>query len=150
MSSKNQKKQVIIFDRVEIYKDFILNLIYYIFEYYIDDGSFDNEDVDKFYDWCFNKVCDEFKEEDIDFSDNKKIKKYFKEYFEINYFYAKEEYKQDRDFYITFWENVFSANSIEDNKLLGAFVELYSFFDDSINKKKIVPEHSYWGDADQR
>jgi hypothetical protein len=138
--AKNEKKQIIIFDRVQVYRDFIINLIYYIFEYYIDDGSFDNEDIDKFYDWCFNKVCDEFKEEGVDFSKNIKIKKYFKEYFEINYFHADDEHKQERDFYITFWDNVFNANSIGDNKLLAAFVELYSFFDDSINERKKTKE----------
>ena len=141
--TKKTKKQIIIFDRVDVYRDFIINLINYVFEYYIDDGSFNDDDIKKFYSWCFNKVCSEFKEENIDFSDNIKIKKYFKEYFEVNYFYAKEEDKQNRDFYITFWENVFNADKIEDSKLLAAFVELYSYFDDSINKKIKESEEEY-------
>ena len=133
--NKEQKKQITIFDRVEVYRDFIINLTHHIFEYYIDDGSFDKEDVDKFFDWCYDRVCDEFKEEDIDFSQNFKVKKYFKEYFHVNYFYADDEYKKDKDHYINFWKNIFDAKSVENKKLFLAFVELYSYFDESINEK---------------
>ncbi len=135
---KQTKKHIIIFDRVELYRDFIINLIEYIFYYYIDDGSFNNNDIDMFYDWCFNKVCDEFKEEGIDFSDNIGLKKYFKEYFYKNYFYADWEIKKDKKFYIMFWKKVFNPDNIESNKLLNAFVELYNVFDKTINDKKIT------------
>ncbi len=136
----NRKKQIIIYDRVEYYKDFIINLIHYIFTYYIDDGSFDDNDIEKFYSWCFDKVCDEFKEENVNFSKNKKVRDYFKEYFYINYFYAKHEDKQDKDFYLNFWNNVFNPDNVEHNKVFLAFVEIYSFFDETINERKSIKE----------
>lgn len=129
------KKQIIIFDRVELYKDFIINLIYYIFTYYIDDNSFDDEDIDKFYHWCFNKVCDEFKEEGVDFSQNEKLEKYFKDYFFKNYFYVDEAEKGKIKFHIAFWDNIFNIDNLENTRLLSAFVELYTIFDESINNK---------------
>lgn len=134
--NRETRKQVIIFDRVEYYRDFIINLIHYVFNYYIDDGSFDNEDIEKFYDWCFNKVCDEFKEEGVDFSKNLKIKEYFKEYFYRNYFFVGDEHKQDYGFYLEFWNNVFDMNKVQDNKVFSAFVDIYSHFDDTINERK--------------
>ena len=74
----NTKKYIIIKDRVELYKDFAMNLLYYIYNYYIDRESLsDDEDIHNHYIWCFNKVCDEFKQENIDFSNNEELKLYF-------------------------------------------------------------------------
>lgn len=130
------KKQVIIFDRIGVYRDFIINLTHYIFTYYIDDGSFTKEDDDKFYDWCFNKVCDEFKEQGIDFTKNKNIKKYFKDYYYKNHFYASEDSKQTYEFYLDFWSKIFSEKTIENGKVVSSFIDIYRFFDETINERK--------------
>lgn len=129
------KKQIIIFDRIQLYRDFVINLINYIKKYYIDDGSFDEEDVELFYNWCFNKVCDEFKEEDIDFSDNKNLRKYFKKYFYDNYFFADTNIRFDHEFSLSFWDGVLSSKNLENKKLLYSFVEIYSIFDETIEKR---------------
>ena len=75
------KKYIILKDRVELYKDFSLNLLYYIYNYYIDKESLSEDaDIYNHYSWCFKKVCDEFLEEGIDFSKNKELKEYFYAY----------------------------------------------------------------------
>ena len=67
MGSSGQK-YIIVKDRVEIYKDFALNLLYYINHYYIDYESINaDEDIGNHFNWCFNKVCDEFLLEGINF-----------------------------------------------------------------------------------
>ena len=72
------QKYIVVKDRVEIYKDFAMNLLYYIYNYYIDRESLSaDEDIRNHYSWCFGKVCDEFKQEGLDFSKNKELKEYF-------------------------------------------------------------------------
>ena len=86
MGSTGQK-YIIVKDRVEIYKDFTINLLYYIDHYYIDYESIhEDQDIRNHFNWCFKKVCDEFLKENIDFSGNKELKEYFFAYYYHQYY----------------------------------------------------------------
>ena len=64
--SNDGKKYQIIKDRVEIFKDFTLSLLYYIQKYYLDKDSLSkDQDIYNHYSWCFKKVCNEFLLEEI-------------------------------------------------------------------------------------
>jgi len=128
------QKQIIIFDRLELYRDFVINLTHYITHYYIDDGSFDKEDVEKFFDWCYKRVCDEFHEEDINFYGNEKLKNYLKKYFYKTYFFG--EVKQKDDDYFSFWNGLFIPSAIKENNKINLLIEIYSLFDETINSRK--------------
>jgi len=134
------RKQIVVFDRVELYSDFVSNLIHYIFHYYIDDGSFDDEDIDKFYDWCYDKVCAEFMEEDIDFSKNNTLRQYFKTYFNENYFYANSSLKSTYTYYLDNWKSILDPQNVENNKNIDTFILVYSMFDKTINNKRLIKE----------
>ena len=76
------QKYIIVKDRVEIYKDFTINLLNYIYDYYLDKETLsDDNDIRNHFNWCFNKVCDEFKKENLDFSKNKPLKEYFHQFY---------------------------------------------------------------------
>ena len=62
----NSQKYVLLMGRVELFKDFTINLLYYIDKYYIDYESLNtDEDIYNHFTFCYNKVCDEFLQEDI-------------------------------------------------------------------------------------
>lgn len=137
------QKYIIVKDRVEIYKDFAMNLLYYINHYYIDYESI-HEDVDirNHYVWCFNKVCDEFKKEEIDFSTNEELKEYFYAYYYHQFYRAKGNKNQDTSlqYYERFWKNIFEIDKQKNKNIINILIEIYNIYDKSINQEKNILE----------
>lgn len=143
MSSTSQK-YIIIKDRVEIYKDFTMNLLYYIHNYYIDKESLSaDEDIRNHYSWCFKKVCDEFLLENIDFTKNIVLKDYFFAYY-YHQFYKIDvnNYNQDTSlqYYEKFWKNIFEFDKQKNKKIINILIECYNIFDKSVNTEKNILE----------
>lgn len=138
---RNTQKYIIIKDRIEIYKDFTINLLYYINEFYLDKETLNlDEDIKNHYNWCFNKVCAEFKLEEIDFSDNDKLREYYYGYFYNQYYKLEQTFPITH--YVDFWENIFDVDEHKNkNKnILNVLVEIYQIFDTSITKEKNILE----------
>jgi len=139
--STNQKF-IIIKDRVEIYKDFTINLLNYIVDFYLDKQTLSEDtDIRNHYNWCYNKVCDEFKLEGIDFSNNVGLRDYFYEYY-YNQFYKKEGENDNTLFLLheKFWRNIFDIEKQKNKSIINILVEVYSVFDLSINQEKNILE----------
>jgi len=136
-TQKEKTKQLIVIDRIETYKDFVVNLFNYLFKYYIDDGSFSKEDNEKFFQWCYNNVCNEFKKEDIDFTTNKKLFDYLKEHVDITFFYPENGKRKNQDSVMEFWNTVFDIDSLEKESYFRVFLEIYTIFDKTFEKPKI-------------
>ncbi len=140
--SVTTKKYIIIKDRVEIYKDFAINLLYYIHKYYIDYESL-HEDIDihNHYVWCFNKVCDEFLKEEIDFRNNEELKEYFYTYY-YHQFYKIQNINQDTtlEYYEKFWRNIFEIDKQKNKNVINILIEIYNIYDKSINQEKNILE----------
>lgn len=130
MASKTQRITIIV-DRLKTYSDFIENLMLTINEFYIDDGSFSDEDDRKFHKWCFNKVCDGFKKEGIDFSDNTSLEEYFYEYNKTSHF---NEEDKDPETHLKFWKTVFDVRNINNKHISNMLVGVYMLFDKSIDE----------------
>jgi len=138
------QKYIIVKDRIEIYKDFALNLLYYIQYYYIDRESLSmDEDIYNHYSWCFKKVCEEFLIEGIDFTKNTELKEYFYAYY-YNQFYKlnKNNLNQDTSlvYYENFWKNIFEADKQKNKNILNILIEIYNIYDKSINIEKNILE----------
>lgn len=138
MRNNNTQKFIIIKDRVDLYEDFTINLLYCIYHYYLDKNSLSNdEDIYNHYSFCFNKVCDDFLEEEIDFKNNTEIKEYFYKY------YYNQFYKPSNNFDITmedfeeFWRNVFAIEKQRKRNLINVLIDLYGNFDKSFTNKNI-------------
>lgn len=131
------QKIVILKDRIELYLDFSLNLLFYISEYYLDKDSLSNDsDISNHYSWCYNKACDDFKGENIDFSKNTKLKKYFFDYY-YNHLYVTDKFDAKEELplkdYETFFVTLFNVEK-GNSRYMNLLIELYLIFEESINK----------------
>jgi hypothetical protein len=137
------KKYMIVKDRVEIYKDFALNLLYYIDRYYLDRESLkENEDIYNHYSWCYNKVCEEFLKENLDFRSNKELKDYYYSYYYHQYYKVKGDSNKDTSLanYEKFWKTIFDIDKQKNKTLLNILIEVYQIFDKSVNQEKNILE----------
>lgn len=131
---------MIIKDRVEIYKDFTINLLSYIMDFYLDNKTLSaDNDIRNHYNWCFNKVCDEFKEEGLDFSNNENLRQYFYDFF-YHQFYKRENQDIVYTYYEKFWLNIFNIEKQNNKNIMNTMVELYNIFDKSVNHEKNILE----------
>lgn len=133
------QKYIIVKDRVEIYRDFAINLLYYIFDYYLDKETLsEDQDIKNHFNWCFKKVCDEFLKEEIDFSKNDELNNYFFTYY-YHQFYTNN---QDVSFkyFENFWKNIFDIDKLKNKNYINILIEIYNIFDKSINSEKNILE----------
>jgi hypothetical protein len=135
------QKYIIVKDRVEIYRDFALNLLYYIHNYYIDKESLSaDEDIRNHYVWCFKKVCEEFKKEELDFSKNKELKEYFYLYYYHQFYNATKNQDTSLGYFEKFWKNIFEIDKQKNKNIINILIEIYNIYDKSINQEKNILE----------
>lgn len=143
MASTGQK-YIIIKDRVEIFKDFTLNLLYYIHHYYIDKESLSaDEDIRNHYNWCFKKVCDEFLKEEIDFSKNEELKEYFYRYYYHQFYKIDMNFTENDgslEYYEKFWKTIFEIDRQKNKNIINILIEIYNIYDKSVNQEKNILE----------
>jgi hypothetical protein len=125
---------IIIKDRVEIYKDFALSLLYYINKYYIDRETLNNDvDIFNHFKWCYNKVCDEFKLEGLDFTTNNELIKYYYKYYYHQYYMVNNNQDNSLATYEKFWINIFDFNKQKNRNIINILIEIYNINDKSIS-----------------
>lgn len=134
---KQLKANNVIKDRVEFYRDFVINLIHYIHSTYLGKEFIKSEeDVKGHFNWAFNKVLADFEKEGIIFHDTKKLREYFFDYFNTR-FYSVETIPTLKMF-IAFWDDIFTLKPNKEKTVLNALMEIYKLFDDAFNKKIIL------------
>jgi hypothetical protein len=134
------QKYIIIKDRVEIYKDFTINLLNCIYEFYLGPNDMcEDTDIHNYFRWCFNRVCDEFKKEGLDFSVNEPLRAYFFDFFYHQYF-KRENQNIPLEYYEKFWRNIFDISPNKNKNVMNTMIELYNIFDTSINQEKNILE----------
>lgn len=135
---KKLKSNNILPERVELYRDFVVNLTCNIFDTYLgsDEYTYSDEDIEGHYKWCFYKVVSEFEEEEISFRENKELYQYFFIYF-YNQFYKLDKVPNISN-YIKFWDQIFELKSgikSKNKKRFEVLIELYEIFDKSLIMK---------------
>lgn len=134
------QKYIIVKDRVEIYKDFTINLINYVYDFYLDKVTLSEDtDIRNHFNWCFNKVCDEFKLENLNFSKNEPLREYFYQFFYYQ-FYKRQTQDISLEYLEKFWGNIFQIDKNKNKNVLNTMIELYNIFDTSINQEKNILE----------
>ena len=137
MGKINEVKYTVITNRVEIYRDFSINLLYYIHDFYLDpDTLSSNDDIYNHFSFCYNKVCDEFLLEDINFKDNKELKEYFHKYYYLQFYKSVETV--DLKNYEKFWNSIFDIDKQKNKNQINILIELYHIFDKSLEKKENI------------
>ena len=132
-------KHKIISDRVEIYRDFTMNLLSFIYDYYLDKETLAlDEDIRNHFMFCYRKVCGEFLEEEIDFTDNEELIEYFYVYYYHHFYKSENDVKQA--FFSKFWSSLLEVDKPKNRNTLKLLSELYSIFDKSITFPKNILE----------
>ncbi len=137
------QKYLIVKDRVELYKDFVINLLNNIIYYYVDYDSINTDiNIKNHYNWCYNKVCDEFLKEEIDFKTNDELREYFYTYYYHQFYRAQTNPNQDisLNYFEKFWKNIFEIERQKNKNIIGVLIEIYNIFDKSVNKEKNILE----------
>jgi len=135
------KKFIIVKDRVEIYRDFSLNLLYYIFKYYIDRESLsEDQDIYNHFTWCYRRVCDEFLKEGLDFTKNDELIDYYYAYYYHQFYRANDNNDASFKYFEKFWKNIFEIDKQNNKNLINILIEIYNIYDKSINQEKNILE----------
>lgn len=124
----------IIFEKCELFSDFIQSLFYLVFDTYMGDDFTNYDDQIKHYNWCWNKNKENFEEEGFIF-DSPKLFNYLLSYL-TEVFYLAE--KDDNFIYIDnilFWIDVFDYTKLKTEFELDTFIEAYKLMDSSLKNR---------------
>lgn len=133
------KSHGVVKERVELYKDFTINLIHYIYDSYLGREYINKEeDIIGHFNWAYSKVLNEFEDEGIDFYGNNVLYEYFYGYFYERFYHADRipTFSQQEKF----WNNIFEMDKNKDRKVFEVLLELYEIFDKSFVKSYIDKE----------
>lgn len=130
---REYKSNNLIKSRVELYKDFTINLCFNMIKTYLGPDYINTRKVkEEHFAWCFNKICEDFKMENIDFSKNKELYDYFLEYY-ISTVYDNHSF--ELDFLIEYWDNTLNLSYNKTKSDIDGLVEVYKIFDKTIENK---------------
>lgn len=136
---KDLKANNIVKERVELYRDFTVNLICYVHTtYFGKDFLKKEEDINGHFNWAFEKVIKEFESEGIRFNNTKELHVYFHDYF-LHQFYNFESVPPIKD-YIVFWDDIFSLHPKKQKNIMKVLTDLYLTFDTALDNKKTLVE----------
>jgi len=123
------------YDKCCLFSDFIFSLNFYIVDTFLgDDVINDESDKKNHYNWCFNRVLSDFKEEGIEFSYNDDLNYYFYNfYFELFYNDIDKENSLEKLNKLPNYS--FDYRKIKSRSDLDVLVELYKLFDKSLQNK---------------
>jgi len=133
------KSYNVIRERVDLYKDFTLNLLYYVHDTYLGKDYIRSEyDMRGHFTWCYRKVLDDFEKEGIYFHENEELYDYFYGYYEDQFY--KNDKIETLSYYEKFWENIFEISKSKKRNIFEVLLELYEIFDKSITKNELKLE----------
>ncbi len=137
---KELKTHNIIRERVDLYRDFVINLICYSHTTYFGKEFLKKEeDIKGHFNWAFNKVVSEFAQEGIIFNKTDKLHEYFYQYF-MHEFYDFDILPSIKS-YISFWDDIFMIHNKKQKNIMKIVIDLYQIFDASLEQKKSLVEY---------
>lgn len=126
----------IIFERADIYRDFILSLNNLIQDSYLGDDVMNEDDKKIHFDWCWNKVCEDFSILGVYFTDNQEVYTHFKIFF-WKHFYDitnKKESEYPKSIELVY-NYIFNYNQVKKLVDVDKFISIYLAFDLSFKNK---------------
>jgi hypothetical protein len=124
---KEIKAHNVLLERVQLYHEFIVNLTYYLYDTYLGAESIvTSQDMEGHFNWGYNKVIKEFKEEGIDFSTNADVKEFFAKYFVANLYNGSPA---NVDSVLTQWKEIFTLRPEKSETEFQLLLEIYERFD---------------------
>lgn len=124
----------VVYDKCELYSDFIISLLRIVFDTYMGDELTNEAQQNNHFDWCWQRNISQFKLENISF-DNIKLKDYFSDF--ITEFYYKSNKKTNKTYEldcIRVWQDIFDYNKLKSKSELETFIEVYGLFENTEKK----------------
>lgn len=120
----------VVFERVELYSDFVVSLCYLIHDTYLGDDVIITHDNQKnHFNWCWNKNIDNFKKENAFITHMGEHYYYYFNYF-YDIFYVNVDKKESLfNKMIEFWYNTFSLIKNKTKSEYDLFIEIYKIMD---------------------
>jgi len=120
------------YDKVKLYYDFISTLNRLIDKTYLGDEYISTEEeMLGHFNWCFDKIIENFDKENIKFKNDNDLRSYFKYYYEHLYYNDSEKSLEKIDDLPKYSFEYYRLKSMSDVDIL---VELYKLFERSLNK----------------
>jgi len=122
----------IVYERSDLYLDFILTLDDLIETTYFGHDMMDAEDRINHYDWCWNKTCDLVNTKLIKFNRNDNA------YVNLLDMYLESLYDDKKKITIhlqSFWKHIFDYTTKKSRPEIETYLKLYKIFEASFNKK---------------
>jgi hypothetical protein len=121
------------FDKVNIFSEFITELINTVYDTFLGNDSINNEqDIITHFKWCYDKVAK--RSTLYKFEDNQELYDYFMEYFRINIYLCEESRDIDFDYFTFFLK----PNENEQRFQIDSFLDLYDIFDRTEKKGRVL------------
>jgi hypothetical protein len=126
----------IIFQKCELFNDFVKSLLLTVFETYMgDDVTNPNEQINHF-NLCWVKTLESFKGEGFLFN-NLNLYNYFLEFsFEVFYTNKDKDKKEFNQGVLKIWEDLFNYNKTKTNSDVDALIEIYLLMDNTLKMNK--------------
>jgi hypothetical protein len=126
-------KNNIKYEKCQLYSDFVQSLLITVFDTYMGDDVTPQEEQNNHFIWCWNKTIEIFKEEGINFK-NDRIMEYFSEFmFEVFYFNQEKNKSDYTDKTILkLWLDIFDYTKLKTNADIDTFIEIYRLMEMSL------------------
>ena len=125
----------IVYERVELYSDFIQSLMDLMFTTYLGDDRTDEDQQLNHFEWCWNKTIDNFKKEGIDFKRNVLGKNYFSNFMIDEFYLVSDKNKQLNRKLTKLWLYIFDYRIVKVRLDVDTFISLYRMFDKSLKNQ---------------
>jgi hypothetical protein len=122
----------IVYERSDLYLDFILTLDDLIETTYFGHDMMDAQERINHYNWCWNKTCNLINTELIKFNDNDNAYVYLLDTY-LDSFY--DDSKAITIHLGTFWKHIFDYSIKKSRPEIDTYVKLYKIFEESFDKK---------------
>ncbi len=129
----------IMFEKCDLYSDFVLSLLDLIFETYMGDEITNDTNRLKHFNWCWNKTIKNFEQENIFFGHNQELYDYFSNFMvEVYYSVNEKNTEVDTSNIIKLWKYIFNYRIIKTRSDVDTFIDVYEMFETSMkNGKKL-------------
>jgi hypothetical protein len=125
------------YENAVVYSDFSLSLMKLVLDTYLGDDLTNDDDKKKHFNWCWDKINENFKKEKIDLKTTDKLREYYYEFLDSAFYQnpEKEEEKLGVSI-IKYWTDIFNLQSIKTRAEVDVFLEAYNHFNSQIFDKK--------------
>ena len=132
------KSNYIMFEKCDLYRDFVLSLSDLIFDTYMGDKITKEGDRMNHFKWCWDKIVVNFEVEGIYFGDNQELYDYFSN-FMVEIYYSVEDKHNDSNInhnICKLWKYIFNYKIVKTRSDVDTFIEVYKMFEKSLKKGK--------------